>query len=82
MTYQDVKCILWKCVLIGLSFLLYMFVMVFGLQDFAYKAHSYFIDIPRGEWEILMFTFVGAFKMLWFVLFVIPYAAMWWHSRG
>ena len=68
---------LW-CFVIAFVFLLFWFCIficpVSG--DWAYSIHSRWIELERHEFDLLNYCGMGLFKMLSFVLFLLPYIAI------
>ena len=78
MTRLQLKQLLLKGALIGLGILLYSTVMVLFFADFAFSMHHMMFDISREHFNISMYAFIGIFKLMWMVIFVIPYFAIVW----
>jgi len=52
------------------------------LSDWAYSIHSLIFDISRANFDMIIYAFLGFFKMAWLVLFVIPYFAIIWSEKS
>ena len=46
------------------------------LPDLTYRTQSAFVSIPRETWNVVMYCFLGSFKIVVLVFVVIPYVAL------
>jgi len=46
------------------------------LPDLTYRTQSLFVTIPRETWNVVMYSFLGLFKVLVIVFVIIPYVAL------
>ncbi|RAP24618.1 hypothetical protein DID73_01415 [Candidatus Marinamargulisbacteria bacterium SCGC AG-343-K17] len=81
MTKHQLKEILIKGTLIGLGILLYSTVMVTFFADFAFSIHDMMFDISREQFNFSVYLMMGVFKLMWLVVFVIPYFAIVWSEK-
>ena len=82
MKKEELKDILFKSLIIGGGILVYSTIMVTFLSDWAYSIHSLIFDISRANFDMIIYAFLGFFKMAWLVLFVIPYFAIIWSEKS
>ena len=82
MTKKELKEIFFKGILIGLGILLYSTVMVTFFADFAFSIHHMMFDISREQFNFSVYIMMGIFKLMWLVVFVIPYFAIVWSERN
>ena len=80
MTKKELKEIFFKGILIGLGILLYSTVMVTFFADFAFSMHHMMFDISREQFNFSVYIMIGIFKLMWLVVFVIPYIAIRWNG--
>ena len=81
MNLLKVKDILLKCIIIGFGVLIYTMVMIFFFGDFAFSIHHMMFDITREQFNVMIYAFMGVFKVLWLVIFVMPYLAIIWSEK-
>ncbi len=46
------------------------------LPDLTYRTQNAFVAIPRETWNVVMYSFLGLFKILVLVFVIIPYVAL------
>ena len=63
-------------VIIGFGILIYSLVMVWLFPGFAYAVTSLFFPVSEVYYHVLYLTWIGVFKMVWFLFFVIPYCSI------
>lgn len=73
---EKISCILWNGVLIGLGLLIYSAVMTILFSDFAYSIHTLLYEMPRDAWQQMMFLAMAIMKIMWLMIFVIPYISI------
>lgn len=44
--------------------------------DFVYRMHSKWFPIPRDAFDVVIYTFLGLFKIVFLVFNVVPYVAL------
>jgi hypothetical protein len=44
--------------------------------DFIYKLHSKWFSMQREKFNMLIYSFLGLYKILWLVLNVVPWVAL------
>lgn len=81
MTKKEIKNILLKSVVIGFGILVYSSIMTIFFADFAYAIHQMMFDISRSQFNAITYAFIGLFKIVWIVFFVIPYIAILWSEK-
>jgi len=75
-----IRNILYKCFFIGFAFLLLSSLFFLFGQDYAFSIWSKFYGISPEILKIIMISFLGLFKLLLFVFFLIPALAL--HCKG
>jgi len=70
------------CTLLAFGFLMFWFLMYLAAGDFAYSIHARLFSIDRPLYEQMNYYGMAIFKMLTFLLFLIPYIALKISGRG
>ena len=65
----------WCCILNGTVLLIWTPFVMFA-PNFMYRTQSRWIDIPRPTYDILIWSFIGIFKLLFIVFSLVPYLAL------
>ena len=45
-------------------------------QDWVYSIHSKWFHIPREAFNITLYSFMGLFKIMFFIFNLVPYLAL------
>ena len=64
------------CTIINGSLLIYWALICKFAPDFVYRMQSAWIHIPRETYNVLMYSFLGLFKIIFLVFIAIPYVAL------
>ncbi len=67
------------CVIINGGLLVFwtaLFIAVPAVGEFAYRTHSRWFPMSRETFSVVMYVFLGAFKLAWIVFNVVPYVAL------
>lgn len=70
------------CTLLAFGFMMFWFLMYLAAGDLAYSIHARLFSIERPLYEQLNYYGMAIFKMLTFLLFLIPYIALKIIGRG
>ena len=81
MTTTQFKKILFKGVIIGLGIIGYMVIIDLFFSDIVFSIHHHMFNISRETFNNMMYMFIGGFKIIWLVTFVIPYIAIIWSEK-
>lgn len=54
----------------------FAFTMYLGLRDQAYSLHNGLFPMSEHEFDLAVYTFLGALKALGLTLFLVPWAAL------
>ena len=73
-----ISSVLFRACLLGFGLLIIASIPILLLTDQIYAVHSSIIDIPRPEYNALLFGWLGYMKMLVIVLFLLPAIAIRW----
>ena len=66
---------LWCTIINGVILILWTMFLVLA-PDFLYRIQNRWFPIPRGTYDVVMYAFLGLFKILFLVFSVTPYAAL------
>ena len=69
---------LFRATLIGFVLLIITCIPILFLTDQMYAIHSSMIEIPRDQYNALLFTWLGNMKMLIIVLLLLPAIGIRW----
>jgi hypothetical protein len=64
------------CTIINGAMLVLSAVMIMLAQDFVYSVHSKWFNIPRETFNVVLYSFLGFFKIIFIVFNVVPYVAL------
>jgi len=64
------------CSVLNIGLLFFLLVMMVLAKDLAYKIQSKFFPISKETFDIIMYSFLGLYKMFILVFCVIPYIAL------
>ena len=64
------------CTIINGVMLIFSVAMIMLAQDFVYSMHSKWFNIPRGTFNVAIYSFVGFFKIVFIVFNLVPYVAL------
>ena len=64
------------CTILNVGVLLFSFVMVTFTGNIAYKLHSKWFPMPRETFNVVMYTFIGVYKIFVFVFNIVPWIAL------
>ena len=74
--------VLFRAFWVGAGLLAVMSFLTLALLDPMYEVHSYLIEIPQPEYNVLIFDFLGDMKVLILVLFLVPACAIRWTLKA
>jgi len=66
---------MWCTIINGGIFIFWTFFLMFA-PDFVYRLQSKFLPIPRDNYDVIIYSFLGMFKIVFMVFNVAPYAAL------
>lgn len=64
------------CTIINGAFLVLWSIMFLLVSDFVYRMHSKWFPMPRETFNVVIYSFLGLFKMIIIVFNAIPYVAL------
>ena len=77
-TAMFISSVLFRATLLGFGLLLITCIPILFLTDQMYAIHSSMMDIPRDQYNALLFSWLGNMKILVIVLFLLPAIAIRW----
>ncbi len=64
------------CTIINAGLLILWTVFCVFAADFVYRMHSKWFPIPRETFNVVIYSFLGLFKIVFLVFNVVPYVAL------
>lgn len=64
------------CTIINGGLLLFSTLVMIIMPNFVYKVQSLWFPIPRQTFDVVIYSFLGLFKVLFIVFNIAPYAAL------
>ncbi len=64
------------CTILNVGILILWAVFFLFAPDFVYRTQSKWFPIPRETYNVLIYSFLGLFKVFFIVFNVIPYLAL------
>ena len=77
-TAMLISSVLFRATLIGFGLLIISCIPLLFLTDQVHTIHNSMIEIPRDQYNALLFTWLGNMKMLIIVLLLLPAIAIRW----
>lgn len=76
MDIQTVRAFFMWCTILNGSLLVFSFIICASASDWVYRMHSKWFPIPRDAFNVVIYSFIGIFKISVLVLNLIPYIAL------
>ncbi len=64
------------CTLINIGLLMFASIMLLALNNWVYKIHSKWFPMPRETYNAIVYSFLGFYKLMIWVLCLIPWVAL------
>lgn len=64
------------CAVINGALLIFWTVMFMATPDLVYRTQSKWFPIPRETFNVVMYSFLGLFKIIFLVFNVVPFVAL------
>ena len=64
------------CTIVNGGLLTLSSVLLVFAQDWVYSVHSRWFKIPRETFSVVIYCFIGVFKIVYLVFNVVPYVAL------
>ena len=77
-TAMLISSVLFRAALAGFVLLVFISIPILFLTDHVYAIHSSMMEMPRDQYNLLLFTWLGDMKMLLIVLLLLPAIGIRW----
>ena len=64
------------CCIINFGCLLYIVVVLMLFPNFVYQVHSRFFRLSREAFDIIIYSFIGVYKIVFIVFNLVPFVAL------
>ncbi len=64
------------CTILNAGLLVFSFMMVAFAGNFMYRIHSKWFPMPRETFNVVLYSFIGAYKILVFVFNFVPWVTL------
>lgn len=64
------------CTIINGVLLVYSVIMLVWLPDFIYDFHGQMFSLSRESFDVIIYAFIGLYKIFFIVFNVVPWAAL------
>ena len=64
------------CTIISAGVYLFWVLLVLLAPDFVYRVQSRWIPVPREAYNIIIYSFMGLFKIVFILFAVVPYVSL------
>ncbi|HOV74665.1 MAG TPA: hypothetical protein PK967_11900 [Candidatus Hydrogenedentes bacterium] len=81
-TLRVMAAVLWRCLVMAAGLLLFWFLLLVAAGDFTYGQHSRWFSMTRHEFDLLVYGFMGLFKIGAITFFLFPWLAIQWIIRS
>ena len=76
MDIQTVTTFFMWCTIINGALLVLWTTMLISAPDFVYRMQSKWFPIPRESFNVVIYSFIGLFKIIFLIFNVVPYVAL------
>ncbi len=76
MTMQVLTDVLMWCTILNGGLLIVSWVVCAFAGNWVYSMHSKWFPMPRETFNVVIYTFLGVYKILFWVFFAIPFIAL------
>jgi hypothetical protein len=64
------------CTIINFGLLIVSAIIIVTAREWAYKMHSRWFDLSKKEFDVILYCFLGLYKILIFVFCIVPWIAL------
>jgi hypothetical protein len=64
------------CTILNGGLLIFSSFMLLCVGDLVYRIHSKWFPMSREAFNVVIYSFVGVFKLIWIAFNVVPYVAL------
>ena len=76
MDMQTLTAFLMWCTIINGALLVFWTIMLIGAPNLVYRMQSKWFPMPRETFNVVIYAFLGLFKIFFLALNVVPYVAL------
>lgn len=76
MTIQTLTDFFMWCTVINGAVLVFWTVMCMWAPNFVYRIQSHWFPIPRETFNVVIYSFIGVFKIVFIAFNLVPYVAL------
>ncbi|MBN2032887.1 MAG: hypothetical protein JW836_06385 [Deltaproteobacteria bacterium] len=76
MHLEVLRSIFMWCTIINGALLILSFLICAYAGDFVYRMHGMWFAVPRETFNVVLYSFIGFFKMVFLVFNLVPYLAL------
>ncbi len=64
------------CTIINIALFILSAIMILAAPDFIYSVHGKLFHIPREGFDVVLYSFLGLYKIVILVFNLVPYVAL------
>lgn len=64
------------CSILNVGLLVFAFLITAFAGDFIYRIHSRWYPMPRETFNVVLYSFIGAYKIFVYVFNIVPWIAL------
>ena len=64
------------CTIINVALFFISFIMCMAATDFIYSWHGQMFDLPRESFNVVLYSFLGLYKVIILAFNLVPYVAL------
>lgn len=76
MGVHELRAFFMWCTILNAALLILSSVICIGARDWVYRVHSKMFPMSRDAFNVAIYSFLGLFKMAFFVFNLVPYLAL------
>lgn len=76
MDIETVRAFLMWCTIVNVGMLTFSSLLCTFGGNFVYRAHSRWYPMPRETFNVVLYAFIGLYKIVVIVFFLVPYIAI------
>lgn len=76
MTIYQIRDFLMWCSIINVALMILMFLILWLGRSWVYKVHSKFFPVTESQFNAIVYSFVGVYKLFIYFFCIIPYVAV------
>lgn len=64
------------CTIINVAVFVLSTIMILAVPDFIYGAHGQLFHVPRESFDVVLYSFLGLYKIIILAFGLVPYVAL------